>query len=363
VIWPLLAAGAAAAAYQALALIGALRHRARGDGAGSWLPPVSILKPVRGLEDGFEEAIRSHAVLDYPEYEVLFGVADPADPGVHAIERLAREFPHVRLVNCRTAAPNGKVGVLADLAAAARNPILLVNDSDIRVPRDYLRRVVPPLADETAGMVTCLYRARSATWPGRLEALGIATDFAPSVLVAPLFGVSEFALGSTMVFRAKDLARAGGFAAIADYIADDYQLSRRIRSLGLKVHMARCVVETSLPDAGWASVWRHQVRWARTIRVSRGDGYIGLPVTFATLWSMALAAAGGWGFAAGLLGLRMAAGIAGCLAMEDRESLRLTWLIPVRDLAGVAVWAAGLFGNWVVWRDRRLRLGRDGRIA
>jgi ceramide glucosyltransferase len=196
-----------------------------------------------------------------------------------------------------------------------------------------------------------------------MEALGIATDFAPSVLVAPLFGVSEFALGSTMVFRAKDLARAGGFATIAGYIADDYQLSRRIRSLGLRVHMARCVVETSLPDASWGSVWRHQVRWARTIRVSRGDGYIGLAATFATLWALVLAAAGIWPGAAGLLALRLAAGIAGAAALEDWASLRLFWLIPVRDLAGVAVWAAGLIGKEVVWRDRRLRLQRDGRIA
>ncbi len=346
-----------AGAYQLIALIAALRHLARPDPEPSELPGVSILKPLHGLDGGFYESIRSHAVLDYPDYEVLFGAADAADPAIPEVERLIREYPRVRmrLLVCPTRAPNAKVGVLAALAAAARHPVLVVNDSDIRVPRDYLRRVLP---DQRTGMVTCLYRARASTWPGRMEAVGIATDFAPSVLVAPLFGVSEFALGSTLAFRAKDLARIGGFTALADYLADDYQLSRRI---GLPVRMSRCVVETSLPDASWASVWRHQVRWARTIRVSRGGGYLGLPVTFATLWSLLLAAAGHWWAAAALFTLRAAAGLVTArLVLGD--TLRYAWLMPLRDLAAVAVWAAGLFGSEVVWRDRRIRLSRDGRI-
>ncbi len=359
----LLAAGAVAAAYQLVALIATLRHRLLREHAAGPLPPVSILKPVHGLDGRFEKCIRSHALLDYPDYEVVFGVSDPADPAVPAIERLAAEFPHVRLVISRASAPNGKVGVMIGLAAAARHSVLVVNDSDIEVPRDYLRRIVPPLADERVGMVTCLYRAHAATLTGRLEALGIATDFAPSVLVAPLAGVSEFALGSTMAFRASDLAKIGGFAAIGDYIADDYQLSRRIRESGKTVVFSKCVVETSLPDASWLSVWRHQVRWARTVRVSRGGGYAGLPVTFATVWAAALAAAGLWWAAAGVFALRLAAGLAGSLVLGDRDSLRSLWLVPARDAAAVAVWAAGLFGREVVWRDRVLSLRRDGRIA
>ncbi|HWR49603.1 MAG TPA: glycosyltransferase, partial [Bryobacteraceae bacterium] len=160
-----------------------------------------------------------------------------------------------------------------------------------------------------------------------------------------------------------DLERIGGFAAIAEYIADDYQLSARIRTLGLGVLMSRYVVETSLPDETWASVWRHQVRWARTIRVSRGDGYAGLPVTFATLWSMVLAGAGLWWAAAVVFGLRLAAGLAAIRVLGDRQSLRNAWLIPFRDLGAVVVWAAGLFGKDVVWRGRRLKLTRDGRIT
>jgi ceramide glucosyltransferase len=394
VIYLLLTLGVAAAVYQALALAGALRRLAAREPEPRRLPPVSILKPVCGLDPEFYENIRSHAVQDYTlpehtserplaseraasapqapcravsaEYELVFGVSDPADPAIAEIERLQAEYPAVaiRLVRSTTPAPNGKVGVLADLAAAARYSLLLVNDSDIRVPPDYLARVVAPLEDPAVGVVTCLYRARPASLAGRFEAVGIATDFMPSVLAAPLVGVSEFALGSTLVFRRADLERIGGFRAIADYIADDYQLSRRISGLGLKVVMSKCVVETWLPETTWAGVWRHQLRWARTIRLSRGGGYAGLPLANATLWAALLAAVGLWWAALALFALRLAAGLttaAGVLG--DRAALRDAWMIPLRDLAGLALWAGGLFGSEVLWRGLRLKLDREGRIV
>lgn len=364
-IYVLLAIGAAAAAYQLLALIAGLRRLAVRETPATERPPVSILKPVRGLDPHFYESIRSHALLDYPEFEILFGVSDPEDPAIREIERLQAEHPDVaiRLVRSAGDAPNRKVGVLRDLAAAARYPILVVNDSDIRVPTEYLTRIVAPLENPAVGMVTCLYRARGEHWPERFEAVGIATDFAPSVLVAPLVGVSEFALGSTMVFRAADLRSIGGFAAIADYIADDYQLSRRIRELGRTVIISKCVVETSLPDTGWGDMWRHQLRWARTIRLSREGGYAGLPLTNATLWAVLLALGGAWWAALPLFGLRLAAGllVAVCV-LGDRRSLANAFLIPFRDLASLGIWAGGMFGSTVVWRDARLRLDREGRI-
>jgi ceramide glucosyltransferase len=241
--------------------------------------------------------------------------------------------------------------------------VLVVNDSDIRVPRDYLQQFVAPLENPRTGMVTCLYRARAHSWPARMEALGIATDFAPSVLVAHLAGASDFALGSTMAFRAADLRRIGGFEAIGDFIADDYQLGRRIHGLGLDVLLSRCVVETQLDTDTWGDAWRHQVRWARTIRRSAPGGYAGLPATHATLWSLALASTGHGKAAAALLALRLAASAAGALVVGDAASLRSLPLVPLRDLAGVALWAAGLAGCEVVWRDKRLRLARDGRIV
>ncbi len=364
-IYLLLAVAVAAAVYQLLALAAGLRQCALREKPAREFPPVSILKPVRGLDPHFYESIRSHALIDYPCFEVVFGASDPADPAIAEIERLQAEYPEaaIRLVDITTDKPNRKVGVLADLAAAARYPVLVVNDSDIEVPRDYLERIVAPLEDETVGMVTCLYRARADSWPGRLEAIGIATDFAPSVLVAPLVGVTEFALGSTMAFRASDLERIGGFESVADYIADDYHLSRQIRALGRTVVISKCVVATSVPETGWANVWRHQLRWARTIRMSRRGGYAGLPISNATLWAVALTAAGLWRPSLALFGLRLAAGLVTAVAvLGDRRALIDAFLIPLRDLAGVALWVGGLFGSTVVWRDARLRLDRDGRI-
>jgi ceramide glucosyltransferase len=180
--------------------------------------------------------------------------------------------------------------------------------------------------------------------------------------VAPLAGVREFGLGSTLLFRAEDLRRAGGFEALADFLADDYQLGRRITESGRKVVLARLPVETTLSGRTWREVWRHQVRWARTIRVSRG-AYLGLPIANASLWSLLAFATGAWWAGAVLLALRLTAGLlSGWAVLGSRDVLRCFWLIPLRDLWGFAVWAYGLTGGTVEWRGAHLRLTRDGRI-
>jgi ceramide glucosyltransferase len=183
------------------------------------------------------------------------------------------------------------------------------------------------------------------------------------VLVARLLGVAEFALGSTMVFRRGVLAEIGGFAAIANYLADDYQLGCRISQLGKRIVFAPVVVETNLGSATWGETWRHQLRWSRTIRVSRASGYYGYVVTHATLWGLVALAAGAWFAGVAALAVRVAAGIwIGAGILRDRKVARDFWMIPARDLFGFAVWAAGLFGNTVQWRDKRLKLRADGRI-
>ncbi len=192
-----------------------------------------------------------------------------------------------------------------DLAKEARNAILIVNDSDISVPAGYLADVTAPLQDPGIGLVTCLYRAETYDWPSRFESLAIATDFAPSTLVAPLFGVSEFGLGSTLAFRKSDLDAIGGFASVAGYLADDYQLGARLHSLGRRNILSHVVVSTRLSAASWRAAWRHQLRWARTIRLSRGAGYAGLPITFATLWAAVAAICGLWWTAAALMLIRL----------------------------------------------------------
>ncbi len=238
----------------------------------------------------------------------------------------------------------------------------MVNDADIRVAPDYLARVTAPLADPRVGLVTCLYRPVGDSFAARFEGLGVATDFAPSALVARLLGVDEFAMGSTLAFRREDLDRIGGFAAVADYLADDYQVGHRIHALGLKCVLSDVVVETHL-GGGWRQVWQHQVRWARTIRVSRFGGYLGLPITNATLWAAVAVACGRWDLGIALLAIRLVMAFAsGWGVLRSRDVLYLWWLVPARDLFGFAVWVAGLFGDSVVWRGQRLRLDRDGRI-
>jgi ceramide glucosyltransferase len=357
----------AAAAYSLLALIAAASWSRRQPPATSpFTPPLSILKPVHGRDPRFYEAIRSHAEQDYPEFEILFGVSHPKDPAIGDIERLRRDFPKlaISLHVVSTSAPNVKAGVLAALAVEARHPVLLVNDSDIKVDSGYLRTVAAGLADPKIGLVTCLYRAAADSLPSRAEALGIATEFAPSVLVARLLGVAEFALGSTMAFRAETLREIGGFQAISDYLADDYQLGNHISRRGYRILFASSVVETNLGGGTWGEVWRHQLRWSRTIRASRASGYYGYVVTHATLWALVACAAGQWWAAAAALSLRMAAGVwIGAGILGDRNAALWFWMIPLRDLFGFAVWVGGLAGNTVDWRGQVLKLQPDGKIC
>jgi ceramide glucosyltransferase len=356
----------AAAAYYLLAVIAAARWKATHPPRPSHTcPPISILKPIHGRDPRFYEAIFSHAAQDYPEFEILFGLTDPEDPALEDILRLRQEFPKRRIdiVIAPTDAPNAKVGVLAELARRARYDLLLVNDSDIVVDPGYFKAVTAPLEDPEVGLVTCLYRAQAESFASTAEALGIATEFAPSVLVARLLGVAEFALGSTMVFRAGALRRIGGFDAIASYIADDYQLGAHINALGYRIEFANQIVETDLGGESWLQTWRHQLRWSRTIRVSRPSGYYGYVITHATLWSIVALLAGQWQIAAATMWLRMLAGIwIGAGILRDREVLKNFWLIPFRDLFGFAVWVGGLRGHRVQWRDRVLNLDPDGRI-
>jgi ceramide glucosyltransferase len=367
VILSLLLVALAAAGYQLLALAAAILHMRSQEPEAGELPPVSILKPVKGLDPHFYEAIHSYAAQNYPEFEILFGVADPSDPALPEIERLRAAFANrsIRIVYSASDAPNGKVATLIDLAAEARYPVLLVSDSDIRAPEGYLRRVTALLEDPGVGVVTCLYGGAADQWPGRFEAIGIASDFAPGVLVAPLVGVREFGLGSTLVFRRAQLDAIGGFRTLADYVADDYQLASRIHRLGFRIMLSKVVVQAYLSGRSWGEVWRHQLRWARTIRVSRGGvwGYLGMPVTQASLWALLLAIAGQWWPALTLLVLRLGAGLAvGVGVLGSRDVARYFWLMPFRDLWGFAVWVAGLFGDTVIWRGARLRLTPEGRI-
>jgi len=350
-------------AYNLLAIAGALRFRPRRLVSG-YQPPVSILKPVRGRDPRFYEAIRSHAAQQYPEFEILFGVADADDASLPDIARLAAEFPRIPIRVVRTAnnAPNRKAGSLEILAREARHDTMLVNDGDILVEPGYLDRVLRLLENDAIGLVTCLYRGRGSSLPAKAEALGIATEFAPSVLVARLLSSTGFALGSTMAFRKRELEAIGGFAAIRDYLADDYQLGARIAALGKRIAMSDTVVETNLGAGSWLDVWKHQVRWSRTIRISRPAGYFGYLVTQATVWCIAAAVLGHPAVALTGLAVRLAAAASAMRALKFAARFALL-AVPFRDLFGFAVWCAGLVGNEVEWRGTRFRLHSDGRMT
>src|SRR6202789_59733 len=308
------------------------------------LPPVSILKPLKGM-----------------------------DPEIESVKALQQEFPdrRIQLVIClEILGANVKVSNLTQMLPAARFDSLIVNDSDIRVTPDYLRTVMAPLSDSRTGMVTCLYRGVAATTLGsRLESLGISTDFCPGVLVArQLEGGIRFGLGSTLAFRRAELEKLGGFRSIVDHLADDYELGKRIASLGLQVELSSVVVETHLPAYRFRDFFAHQLRWARGVRDARAGGYLGLVFTFGIPWALvALVASQGspwsWATLASTLVLHLAVALlVGVSVLGDRQVLRDAWLIPLRDLIAAIVWFVSLTGDTVTWRGERFRL-RDGKLT
>src|SRR5208282_2041062 len=341
-------------------------------------PPVSILKPLKGIDPEIWESFCSHCEQQYPQFQIIFGVSDPGDPAIGVVRKLQSKYPNlpIELIVCdRVLGANIKVSNLVQMLPAARHELLLVNDSDIRVPSDYLGKVTAPLADASVGLVTCLYRGiagptvASPTLGSRLEALGISTDFVPGILSARFLEKGlRFGLGSTLAFRRRDLEAIGGFEALLDYLADDYELGRRINATGKRVELSAATVTTFLPAYTLRQFFRHQLRWWRTIRDARRWGYTGLLFTFGLPWAvMTLLAAGGAAWAWVLFGVtlagRLAIGlVAAAIVSDDRQLLRNILLLPLRDLIAPLVWAASFMGNRVHWRGDVFHL-KDGRLS
>lgn len=371
------AAAASSAAYYIVCLWSAARFLGERKAASQSVRstpasvPVSILKPLKGTDPHMYESSRSHCLQDYPEYEIIFGASDPADPAIALVEQLKAEFPQraIRLVHCaQNLGANTKVSNLAQMLPHARYQHLVVNDSDIRVAPDYLRRVLAPLSDAEIGLVTCLYRGiANATLGSRLESLGISTDFCPGVLVARQLEGVRFGLGSTLAFRRSTLEAIGGFETLVDYLADDYQIGNRIADLGLRVEVSEVVVDTFLPRYTIGGFFEHQLRWARTVRDSRFWGYVGLGITFGLPWATlcVIAAAGAawaWALLAVIAALRLAlAMVAGRVVLKDRQVVSLLPLVPLRDVLALAVWLLSFVGHRVSWRGNTFLL-KDGKL-
>ncbi|MGB8769051.1 MAG: bacteriohopanetetrol glucosamine biosynthesis glycosyltransferase HpnI [Candidatus Korobacteraceae bacterium] len=364
----------AGAAYFAMCIVAARRfERERSHVPETrFTPPVSILRSLKGLDPHMYSAFRSHCLLDYPEYEVLFGVSDPGDPALALVEKLREEFPQtkLRVVHCpNVLGLNGKVSNLAQMLPQAQYEYIVINDSDIVVPRNYLSRVLAPLAQPGVGMVTALYRGLAGkTLGSKLEALGLSTDFSGGVLVARALdrGI-RFALGATVATTKTVLREIGGLETLADYLGDDYELGARTAAAGYQVQLADIVVETALPDYSFRGFWAHQLRWARNVKDRRGGQYFGLIVSFGLVWAVfaVVAAPRAWWtwLALAVTGiLRVASAVVvGRGVLDDSQVLRNLWLLPVRDVIALAVWLVSYFGDEVEWRGLRFRL-RDGKL-
>ena len=334
---------------------------------------VSVLKPLKGLEASLYENLATFCEQDYPTFQIVFGVADADDPAVGVVRRLQAAYPDVHIdlvVDARVYGTNYKVSNLHNMYPAAAHEVIVLADSDMRVPRDYVRRVTAALADPTVGMVTCLYRALPTSGSANLtEALFINTTFAFLIMVARVVEKPTYAFGATMAMRRATLDEIGGFLPLVDYLADDYQLGNRIAARGYRLLLADLVVETVVAMGGWRHLLEHQLRWARTNRVSRPGGYLGSVLTHGTLWAtlnllynpgnaVALLASAAVITARVLVAHRFATAFLGA-ALPWRHAM----LVPLQDLFMSATWALAFLGDTVQWSGRRFRVSRDGRMT
>ena len=362
-------------AYYALATLAAVRFFSdkRRKSLSSFTPPVSILKPVRGVDFASYENFRSFCIQDYPEYEILFCVNDPNDAAVPLIRRLEAEFPK-RVIRLLSSAPwlgsNGKVNSLALLAREAKYDLLMQSDGDVRVGPNYLRELAAQFEKAETGAVSCLYRGvvEKNRW-AEMEALGAATDFFAGVLVAEWMEGVTFALGASVATTKPWLSKIGGYEALANFLADDYEIGNRVAKAGGRVKISREIVETMYPALTFAKFWEHQVRWARTIRLCRPVSYLGLIFTqglpLAIIGAVASRTVGGAVFfLCAYVVLRCAlACILGIWGMRDRTTLRKWWLLPLRDLFQFAVYVGSFFSNRIVWGDQEFELCARGEMV
>ncbi|HEY6269616.1 MAG TPA: bacteriohopanetetrol glucosamine biosynthesis glycosyltransferase HpnI [Candidatus Acidoferrum sp.] len=335
-------------------------------------PPVSILKPVRGVDFGSYENFASFCPQDYPDYEILFAVNDDEDPAVPVIRRVISEFPERQirlLVGAEHLGANRKVNKLARLAREARNEVLVLTDGDVRVGPHFLREVVAPLADRKVGAVTCFYRGIAEKNLGAdIEAVGASSDFFAGVLMAGWMEGITFALGASVATTKEWLGKMGGFEAIAGTLADDYELGNRIAKAGGAVLLSREPVWTMYPAQTLRSFWDHQVRWARTVRLCRPLSYLGLLFTQGLPWALlaAFVAPAKWIAGAYLLAytiFRFAmAWTVGIWGVQDEVLRRKIWLVPLRDAIHFVVWLASFGSNHIRWGNMEYAI-RQGQMV
>jgi len=372
----------ASTVYLGLVLVSAVRFCAArrrtlalADGNRA-LPPVTLLKPLHGMEPLLAECLESFFRQDYPAYELIFGARTAADPALAVVEALRKKHPRipVRVVlSGEPAYPNAKVCLMEKMAPLASHPLLVISDSDVRATPGYLNQVVQPMLDQDVGMVTCLYRGVSTGgfWP-LLEALGMSVEMSSGVLVADLLEGMKFALGPTMVIRKEVLDAWGGFGVLRDYCADDFIMGALTHDFGKKVVLSHHVIDHVVLNRSARQSLLHQLRWMKSSRFSRRMGHLGTGLTFAMPFGLLGLAAGwisgNWALGLGLLALAFVDRVVQALVVGwgvagDRQAARFCWLYPVRDLLGFVLWCGSFAGSEIVWRGERYRLVSGGRMV
>jgi ceramide glucosyltransferase len=330
-------------------------------------PAVSVLKPLCGDEPGLYENLRSFAEQNYPAPQIVLGVDQPDDGALPAARALMRDLPEsdIALATGAGSGANRKVANLENMLPKAQGRILVLADSDMRVGPDYLAAVTAPLADPGVGIVTCLYRGVpcGGRW-SRFGALHINFGFLPSALVGEVLGWGGGCFGATIALERDVLAAIGGFAWLRDQLADDHRLGAAVRERGLAVHLSRYLVEARVFEPSFVGLWRHELRWARTVRGIAPVGFVSSvlaqPVALAAVAAAARFDLISCAFLAVTLVLRWAS--AGAIAKALGLSADRLWLLPARDALSFAVFVASLFSRQVVWRDRRYRLEPSGQM-
>ena len=365
----------AALTYQVLALgcLWGFFSRSRPPSPSPPLPGVSVLKPVKGLEETTRECLESFLIQDYHPFQILFGVKDTDDPLLPVLRELQLAFPEplVEIVICpENLGLNPKVSTLRQLEAHVRYDLLVIADQDVKVGPDFLSRAAGALQEPRVGLVSCPYRSGPVRTLGAgFEALTIAGDFIPSVATAFYVEGIRFALGATMGITRQALAAIGGFAPLADYLADDYQLGWRIAQAGYGVRLLPYAVETWNPGMGFREYLEHQLRWARTYRVCRPGGYLAYGITHVLVYGALLFLASGMApWTLGPLGAALAvravlALFSERLALQGALPRPYVFLLPLKDLLSWGIWLSSFLGSRVSWGGRAYRVTKEGKLV
>ena len=369
--WLFVALSLAGALYTLLAASVIGRFAAASVPQGGELPPVTLLKPLHFDSTGLEEDLDTFLAQDYPApIQIVFGVQHAADPAIAIVNHLKARHPGIDIdlvIDPRRYGSNAKVCNLINMMEHAKHGVLVLSDSDIAVPRDYLRRVVGALHQPGVGAVTCPYtgRAGASAW-STLAAMGTNYEFLPNMVFGTWWGIADACLGSTIAVKRATLDMTGGFEAFSNYLADDYEMGRAIRHRGLRVSLLPLAVTHRCTEETLTDLFHHELRWSRTVRILRPVSHLGTLVTFplpVALLTLALLGGGAGGWAA------LAAALIARFVLRSRVEKAFgaasgpAWLLPIRDTLSLAVFFASFFGQKVAWRGSRLKVEPSGAMS